>query len=70
MRGDETDTESWAGGLSTLWKLGGAGGDSLEDRVQRQRWTEDLEMNSQGGGVGGTEASGRGLQKGWAGEQG
>ena len=46
MRGDETETESWAGSLSTRWELGGAGGDTLGDRVQRHWWKEDLEVNS------------------------
>ena len=42
----------------------------MEDRPQRPRWKADEETNSQGGKVGETEASRRGLQKEWAGEQG
>lgn len=51
------------GSPSTGWELEGAGGDTLEDRPQRLKWKADLETNSQGGKVGGTEASRQGLRK-------
>lgn len=57
-------------GPSTGWELEGAGGNTLEDRPQRLKWKADLETNSQGGKVGGTEASRQGLRKEWAGERG